>query len=206
MRKETIRTRKRRTKPMIMLHAMLGPNFFNRVHHEGASDEEGGKGDSVNNGSSSSSSNSTCPGQSSLEKLLKYNPKLVSSRQLGGDQLNQNQQADGNSSGTGEDSDNSQASYALITHRSDREQLSSYEYSVAAGGYNLDQSGVLVTESSGQDEYTDCSGRVHFTTPLYDQSDMFTNQPGDNQYTTTLPLPDMLAPANGTDRVPMWPV
>ncbi|KAH9388100.1 Transcription factor GATA-4, partial [Tyrophagus putrescentiae] len=28
MRKEAIRTRKRRTKPMLMLHAMLGPNFF----------------------------------------------------------------------------------------------------------------------------------------------------------------------------------
>ena len=28
MRKEAVRTRKRRTKPMLMLRAMLGPDFF----------------------------------------------------------------------------------------------------------------------------------------------------------------------------------
>ncbi|KAH7645869.1 gata-binding factor a isoform x3 [Dermatophagoides farinae] len=59
MRKEAVRTRKRRTKPMLMLRAMLGPDFFTKT--------------------SSSSNNlvNKIECQSSLEKLLNYKPQIL---------------------------------------------------------------------------------------------------------------------------------
>ena len=82
MRKEAIRTRKRRTKPMLMLHAMLGPNFFSSSSSSSTSQQQqqqqnsslnssdnghsrGAEEMKANNGSGSGSN-------SSLEKLLNY--------------------------------------------------------------------------------------------------------------------------------------
>lgn len=83
MRKEAIRTRKRRTKPMLMLHAMLGPNFFSSSSSSSSSQQQqqqqssslnsgdnghhsrGAEQRTANNGSGGGSS-------SSLEKLLNY--------------------------------------------------------------------------------------------------------------------------------------
>lgn len=78
MRKEAIRTRKRRTKPMLMLHAMLGPNFFSpqpqqqnqptRAHSHSLNLAAS---ESYNNGEGASTNSS------SLEKLLNYKPDIV---------------------------------------------------------------------------------------------------------------------------------
>lgn len=56
MRKEAIRTRKRRTKPMLMLRAMLGPDFFTK---------------------SSSNNPNELTEETSLEKLLNYKPEII---------------------------------------------------------------------------------------------------------------------------------
>lgn len=63
MRKEAIRTRKRRTKPMIMLHAMLGPHFFSTANHMSSSSVEHSPEETHES--------------SSLEKLLNYKPDIV---------------------------------------------------------------------------------------------------------------------------------
>lgn len=70
MRKETIRRRKRRAKPMVMLQAMLGPDFF--VNKSAA---EPDNSQSIDDGLNVA--------ESSLERLLKHEPSILPANELG---------------------------------------------------------------------------------------------------------------------------
>nr|XP_027197182.1 transcription factor GATA-5-like [Dermatophagoides pteronyssinus] len=75
MRKESVRTRKRRTKPMLMLRAMLGPDFFTKKTPISLSSSS-----STMNNHQHMADKIEC--QSSLEKLLNYKPQILSTNSI----------------------------------------------------------------------------------------------------------------------------
>src|SRR6218665_53181 len=74
MRRESIRTRKRRTKPMLLLHAMLGPDFFKTSTHSSMFDRSIPTMESVSHDHHSGIDKNPTD---SLEKLLNHRPEIV---------------------------------------------------------------------------------------------------------------------------------